>query len=34
VESPVHMPNEFISIEDLMFNTKMMADAILALAAE
>ena len=30
--SPVHMPNEFISIEDLMFNTHMIADAILALA--
>lgn len=30
--SPVHMPNEFISIEDLMFNAHMIADAMLALA--
>lgn len=30
--APVHMPNEFISIEDLMFNAHMIADAILALA--
>lgn len=31
-ESPVHMPNECISVEDLMFNAHMIADAILALA--
>lgn len=30
--APVHMPNEFISIEDLMLNAKMIADAIIALA--
>lgn len=30
--SPVHMPNEFISIEDLMFDAHMIADAMLALA--
>lgn len=30
--SPVHMPNELISIEDLMFNAHMIADAMLALA--
>ena len=30
--APVHMPNEFISIEDLMFNAHMIADAMLALA--
>ncbi|OQB23775.1 MAG: Beta-Ala-Xaa dipeptidase [Firmicutes bacterium ADurb.Bin182] len=34
VEAPVHMPNEFISIEHLMFNTYIIADAILALACE
>ncbi|MBO4848605.1 MAG: Sapep family Mn(2+)-dependent dipeptidase [Clostridia bacterium] len=32
VPAPVHMPNEFISIDDLMFNAHMIADAILALA--
>lgn len=30
--APVHMPNEFISIEDLMFNAHMIADAMIALA--
>ena len=30
--APVHMPNEYISIEDLMFNANIIADAILALA--
>ena len=30
--SPVHMPNERISIEDLMFDAHMIADAMLALA--
>lgn len=30
--SPVHMPNEMISIEDLMFDAHMIADAMLALA--
>ena len=33
-DAPMHMPNEYIPIEDQMFNTYMMADAILALAAE
>lgn len=33
-DAPMHMPNEYIPIEDQMFNTRMMADAILALAAE
>ncbi len=30
--APVHMPNEFLPIEDLMLNAHMIADAILALA--
>ncbi len=30
--SPVHMPNEMISIDDLMFDAHMIADAMLALA--
>lgn len=30
--APVHMPNEFIPIEDLMLNAHMIADAIIALA--
>lgn len=30
--APVHMPNEFISLDDLMFNAHMIADAMLALA--
>ncbi|MBR5713391.1 MAG: Sapep family Mn(2+)-dependent dipeptidase [Clostridia bacterium] len=30
--APIHMPNEFISLDDLMFDTHMIADAILALA--
>ena len=30
--SPIHMPNEMISIEDLMFDTHMIADAMIALA--
>lgn len=29
--SPVHMPDEYISVEDVLFNTYMIADAILAL---
>ncbi len=32
ISASVHMPNEYISIEDVMFNTFMIADAILALA--
>ncbi len=32
ISAAVHMPNEYISIEDVMFNTYMIADAILALA--
>lgn len=31
IESPVHMPNEYMRVEDLMFNTHMLADAMLAL---
>lgn len=31
-ESSAHMANEFISIEQLMFNTKILADAVIALA--
>jgi succinyl-diaminopimelate desuccinylase len=34
VEAPIHMPNEFISVEHLMFNTRIIADAIVALACE
>ena len=30
----VHMPNEFIGIDELMFNAHMIADAIIALACE
>lgn len=30
--APIHMPNEFISIEDLMFDAHVIADAIIALA--
>ncbi|MBR3381515.1 MAG: Sapep family Mn(2+)-dependent dipeptidase [Clostridia bacterium] len=30
--SPVHMPNELISLDDLMFDAHMIADAMLALA--
>lgn len=33
-DSIVHMPNEFISIDDMMQNTYLMADAIIALACE
>lgn len=31
-ESSAHMANEFIGVEQLMFNTKILADAIIALA--
>lgn len=31
---PIHMPDEFIEIEDISFNTNMIADAIAALAGE
>lgn len=34
VEAPIHMPNEFIRLEDIMFNTYLIADAIVALACE
>lgn len=34
ISGPVHMPNEFISIDELIFNTRMIADAIIALAAK
>ena len=33
ISGPVHMPNEFIGIDELMFDTHMLADAIIALAA-
>ena len=32
VSGPVHMPNEFIGVDELMFDTHMIADAIIALA--
>lgn len=34
ISGPVHMPNEFIGIDELVFNTLMIADAIVALAAK
>lgn len=34
ISGPVHMPNEFIGIDELMFNCCMIADAIMALAAK
>lgn len=34
VESTVHMANEYITIDDMILNTKMIADAIIALACE
>lgn len=34
ISGPVHMPNEFIGIDELMFDTNMLADAIIALACE
>ncbi|MFR7610805.1 MAG: dipeptidase PepV, partial [Christensenellaceae bacterium] len=34
ISGPVHMPNEFIGIDELMFNAHMIADAIIALACE
>ena len=33
-ESSAHMANEFISVEQLLFNAKIIADAIMALAVE
>lgn len=32
ISGPVHMPNEFIGVDELMFDTHMLADAIIALA--
>ncbi|MBR6006162.1 MAG: Sapep family Mn(2+)-dependent dipeptidase, partial [Clostridia bacterium] len=34
ISGPVHMPNEFIGIDELMFDTHMLADAMIALACE
>ncbi len=34
ISGPVHMPNEFIGMDELLFNAHMIADAIIALAAE
>ena len=34
ISGPVHMPNEFIGIDELMFDTHMLADAIMALACK
>lgn len=34
ISGPVHMPNEFIGIDELIFNALMIADAIVALAAK
>lgn len=34
VLAPVHMPNEFMRLEDVMFNAYVIADAIIALACE
>ena len=33
-EASIHMPNEYITIEDLMFNVHVLADAIIALGCE
>lgn len=32
-QAPIHMPNEFISVDDMLYNTYMLADAIIALSA-
>lgn len=34
ISGPVHMPDEFIGIDELMFNAHMIADAMIALASE
>lgn len=34
ISGPVHMPNEFIGIDELVFNALMIADAIVALAGK
>lgn len=34
ISGPVHMPDEFIGIDELMFNCYMIADAMIALAAK
>lgn len=33
-EATMHMPNEYFTVEDLLFNAKVIADAIIALAVE
>ena len=34
ISGPVHMPNEYIGVDELVFNAMMIADAIIALAAK
>ncbi len=34
ISGPIHMPNEYVGIDELMFDTHMIADAIIALACE
>lgn len=34
IDNRIHMANEFMYVDDLMFNTRMIADAIVALACE
>ncbi len=34
ISGPVHMPNEYIGVDELVFNALMIADAIIALAAK
>ena len=34
ISGPEHMPDEFIGVDEVVFNAKMIADAIIALAAE
>lgn len=34
VSGPIHMPDEYVGIDELMFDTNMLADAIIALACE
>lgn len=33
-EAPIHMPDEYLTLDDFMFNTEAMAEAILALAVK
>ncbi|MBR4435471.1 MAG: dipeptidase PepV [Clostridia bacterium] len=34
ISGPIHMPNEYVGIDELMFDTHMLADAMIALACE